>query len=48
MEKAINREKGQISALIVEYKELVHLHKNKVSEYLKNEFYFKQTLRKIP
>ena len=33
MEKAINREKGQISALIVEYKKLVNLHKNKVSEF---------------
>ena len=41
MEKAINRKKVEISELIAEYKVLVNLHGDKVSEYLKNEFYFK-------
>ena len=41
MEKAINRKKVEISDLITEYRELVNLHKDKVSEYLKNEYYFK-------
>ena len=35
MEKAINRKKTEISDLITEYKELVNLHKDKVSEYSK-------------
>ena len=42
MEKAINRKKTEIFDLIAECKELVNLHSNKVSEYLKNEYYFKQ------
>ena len=42
MEKARNKKKTEISDLITEYKELVNLHSDKVSEYLKNEFYFKQ------
>ena len=42
MEKAINRKKVEVSELIAEYKVLVNLHSNKVSEYLKNKFYFKQ------
>ena len=42
MEKAINRKKVEISELIAEYQELVNLHSAKVSEYLKNEFYFKR------
>ena len=41
MENAINRKKTEISDLITEYKELVNLHSGKVSEYLKNEYYFK-------
>ena len=36
MEKAINRKKAEISDL---YKDL---HSDKISEYLKNEYYFKQ------
>ena len=42
MEKAINRKKTKISDLIAEYKKLVNIHSDQVSEYLKNEFYFKQ------
>ena len=42
MEKAIDRKKAGISDLVTEYKELVDLHSDKVSEYLKNEYYFKQ------
>ena len=42
MEKAIKRKKTEISDLVTEYKELINLHSDKVSEYLKNEFYFKQ------
>ena len=41
MEKAVNRKKTGIFDLVAEYKELVNLHKDKVSEYLKNEYYFK-------
>ena len=41
MEKAVNRKKTEISDLIIEYNELVNLHKDKVSAYLKNEYYFK-------
>ena len=41
MEKAVNRKNTEISDLITEYKELVNLHSDKVSEYLKNEYYFK-------
>ena len=41
MEKAVNRKRAKISDLIAEYKELVNLHSDKVSEYLKNEYYFK-------
>ena len=40
MKKAINRKKTEISYLITEYKEFVNLHSDKVSEYLKNEYYF--------
>ena len=36
MEKAINRKKFEISELIAEYKKLVNIHSDKVSEYLKN------------
>ena len=42
MEKANKRKKTEISDLVAEYKELINLHSDKVSEYLKNEFYFKQ------
>ena len=42
MEKAINKQKTEISDLVAEYKELVNIHNDKVSKYLKNEFYFKQ------
>ena len=42
MEKAINRKTEAISVLINQYKELIELNKDKVSEYLKNEYYFKQ------
>ena len=41
MEKAVNRKKAETSDLIAEYKELVNLHSDKVSDYLKNEYYFK-------
>ena len=41
MEKVVNRKKTEISDLITEYKELVSLHSDKASEYLKNEYYFK-------
>ena len=41
MEKAVNRKKTEISDLVAEYKELVNLHSDEVSEYLKNEYYFK-------
>ena len=41
MEKAINRKKTEISNLVAEYEELVSLHSGKVSEYLKNGYYFK-------
>ena len=37
MEKAIHRKKTEISDLVAEYQNLVSLH----SEYLKNEYYFK-------
>ena len=36
MEKAINRKKVEISELIAEYKDLVNIDSDKVSEYLKN------------
>ena len=42
MKKAIDRKKDEISMLIIEFKDLVDLHKDKVSEYFKNEFYFKR------
>ena len=42
MEKAINRKMEAISVLINQYKELIELNKDKVSECLKNEYYFKQ------
>ena len=42
MEKAINKKKTEISDLVAEYKKLVNSHRDKVSEYLKNEYYFKQ------
>ena len=41
MKKVINRKKTEISDLITEYKELVNLRSDKVSEHLKNEYYFK-------
>ena len=41
MEKTVNRKKTEISDLVVEYKELVDVHSDKVSEHLKNEYYFK-------
>ena len=41
MEKAVNRKKTEISDLVAEYKELVNFHSDEVSEYLKNEYYFK-------
>ena len=41
MEKAINRKKTEISDLVAEYEELVCLQSGRVSEYLKNEYYFK-------
>ena len=41
MEKAVNRKKTESSDLVAEYKELVNLHEDKVSEYFKNEYYFK-------
>ena len=41
MEKAVNRKKTEIFDLIYEYKELMSLHIDKVSEYLKNEYFFK-------
>ena len=42
MEKAINKQKTEISDLVAEHKELANIHNDKVSKYLKNEFYFKQ------
>ena len=44
MEKAINRKKTEISDLVAEYEKLVNLHCDKVGEYLKNEYYFKQMI----
>ena len=41
MEKAVNRKKTEIFDLIYEYKELMSLHIDKVREYLKNEYFFK-------
>ena len=41
MEKAVNRKKTEIFDLIIEYNELVNLHKDKVSAHLKNEYFFK-------
>ena len=41
MEKTVNRKKTEIFYLITEYKKLVNLLSDKVSEYLKNEYYFK-------
>ena len=38
MEKAVNRKKAEIFYLLTEYKELINLHSNNVSEYLKNEY----------
>ena len=40
MEKAINRKKTEISDLVAEYEELICLHSVRVSEYLKDEYYF--------
>ena len=42
MEKAIDRKKTEIFDLVAEYKKLVDLHSDKLSEYLKNEYNFKQ------
>ena len=42
MERSVNRKKAEISDLLKEYKELINLHSDKVSEYLKNEYYFSE------
>ena len=42
MEKAIIRKNEAISVLTNQYKVLIELNKDKVSECLKNEYYFKQ------
>ena len=42
MEKEISRIETEISDLVAEYKELVNIHSDKVSEYLQNDLYFKQ------
>ena len=42
MDKTINRKKAEISDFVAEYEELVNIHSDKVSKYLKNQYYFKQ------
>ena len=40
MENSGINKKAEISDLLKEFKELIKLHSSKVSEYLKNEYYF--------
>ena len=42
MEKAIDRKADKSSMLIYKFKDLVDLNRDKLSEYLKNEYYFKR------
>ena len=42
MQKAIHKKRDEVSVLIYEFKDLVDLNRDKVIEYLKNEYYFKR------
>ena len=47
MEKAVNTKKTQILDLLKEFKELINLHNDKGSEYLKSEYYFQELEEKL-
>ena len=47
MEKAVIKKKTEIFDLLEEFKELINLHSDKVSEYLKNEYYFQRLEEKL-
>ena len=47
MKKAVNTKKTETSDLLTEFKELINLHSDKVSEYLKNEHYFQDLEEKL-
>ena len=47
MENLIVKETAKIYDLLTEFKELINLHSNKVSEYLKNEYYFQDLKNKL-
>ena len=42
MEKSVINKKAEISNLLKEFKELFDLHSDKISEYLKKEYYFSE------
>ena len=47
MENSVINEKAEISDLLKEFQELIKLHSSKVSEYLKNEYYFQDIEQKF-
>ena len=42
MENSVINKKAEISNLLKEFKELIDLHSDKISEYLKKEYYFSE------
>ena len=40
MENSVITKKAEIIDLLTEFEELINLHSSKVSNYLKNEYYF--------
>ena len=47
MENSVAIKKAEISLLLKEFKKLIELHSDKVAEYLKSEYYFQNTEKKI-
>ena len=47
MEKAVINKKAEVYDLLKEFKELINLHSDIVSEYLKNEYYFQGLEKKL-
>ena len=47
MENSVINKKAEILNLLNEFKKLIKLHSDKVSEYLKNEYYFQDLEQKL-
>ena len=47
MENLVIKKKAEILDLLTEFKQLIKLHNSKVSEYLKNEYYFQDLEQKL-